>query len=53
LSPVRALTRELWIETDPPLPVDLDGEVRGTTPVRVALLPEALRVLVPPAFADT
>jgi diacylglycerol kinase (ATP) len=45
-------TRELWIATDPPLPLDLDGEVRGTTPVRIALLPDALRVLVPPTFLD-
>ena len=44
---------ELQLATDPPLPLDLDGEVRGTTPVRVTLLPQALRVLVPPAFVDT
>jgi diacylglycerol kinase family enzyme len=30
----------------------LDGEVRGTTPVRASLLPSALRVLVPPTFPD-
>lgn len=46
-------TREVWVDTDPPLPLDLDGEVRGTTPVRIVLLPEALRVLVPATFADT
>jgi diacylglycerol kinase (ATP) len=46
-------TRELWVTTDPPLPLDLDGEVRGTTPVRISLLPQALRVLVPPTFVDT
>lgn len=46
-------TREVWVTTDPPRPLDLDGEVRGTTPVRITLLPEALRVLVPAAFIDT
>jgi diacylglycerol kinase (ATP) len=46
-------TRELWVATDPPLPLDLDGEVRGTTPVRITLLQQALRVLVPPTFVDT
>lgn len=45
--------RELWLATDPPRPLDLDGEVRGTTPVHIGLLPNALRVLVPPSFLDT
>lgn len=45
-------TREIWVHTDPPLPLDLDGEVHSTTPVRVALLPNALRVLVPQSFTD-
>jgi diacylglycerol kinase (ATP) len=44
---------ELLVETDPPLPLDLDGEVTGRTPARITLLPEALRVLVPQAFVDT
>ena len=47
------MTREVWVDTDPPLALDLDGEVRGTTPVRITLLPQALRVLVPHSFADT
>ena len=46
-------TREVWVDTDPSLPLDLDGEVRGRTPVRITLLPQALRVLVPPGFVDT
>jgi YegS/Rv2252/BmrU family lipid kinase len=46
-------TRDVRIETDPPLPVDVDGEIRGRTPVRVSLLPNALRVMVPPDFTDT
>jgi diacylglycerol kinase family enzyme len=46
-------TRELRVATDPPLPLDLDGEVCGTTPVGITLLPQALRVLVPSTFVDT
>ena len=46
-------TSELWLHTDPPLPLDVDGEVRGQTPVRIALAPEALRVMVAPGFPDT
>jgi YegS/Rv2252/BmrU family lipid kinase len=46
-------TDEVYLETDPPLPVDVDGEVRGETPVRVSLLPNALRVIVAQSFADT
>ena len=45
--------RELWVATDPPRPLDLDGEVRGATPVHISVLPNALRVLVPPTFLDT
>jgi YegS/Rv2252/BmrU family lipid kinase len=46
-------TRDVHVETDPPLPVDVDGEVRGRTPVQVTLLPNALRVVVPQDFIDT
>jgi diacylglycerol kinase (ATP) len=45
-------TRELRVVTDPPLPLDLDGEVCAT-PVGITLLPQALRVLVPSTFVDT
>ncbi len=46
-------TRDVHVETDPPMPVDVDGEIRGRTPVRVSLLPNALRVMVPRDFLDT
>jgi YegS/Rv2252/BmrU family lipid kinase len=46
-------TREVHVATEPPMPVDVDGEIRGRTPVRVSLLPNALRVLVPQNFVDT
>ena len=35
------------IHADEPLPVELDGEQPGTTPVRFELLPHALRLRVP------
>lgn len=46
-------TGAVEIETDPPLPVDVDGEVRGMTPVSIRLLGNALRVIVPQSFVDT
>jgi YegS/Rv2252/BmrU family lipid kinase len=45
-------TDEVYVQTDPPMPVDVDGEIRGETPVRVVLLPNALRVIVPQDFPD-
>ncbi|RJL34474.1 diacylglycerol/lipid kinase family protein [Bailinhaonella thermotolerans] len=44
---------EITVETDPPLPLSVDGEVRLRTPVRVSLAPNALRVMVPMEFDDT
>jgi diacylglycerol kinase (ATP) len=44
---------ELWLHTDPPLPLDIDGEVHGRTPVRIVLAGNALRVMVAPDFPDT
>ena len=35
------------IESDEPLPVELDGEQPGTTPVRFEIVPRALRLRVP------
>jgi diacylglycerol kinase (ATP) len=35
------------VESAEPLPVELDGEQPGTTPVRFEVLPAALRVRVP------
>jgi diacylglycerol kinase (ATP) len=35
------------IEAEEPLPVELDGEQPGTTPVRFELVPQALRLRVP------
>jgi diacylglycerol kinase (ATP) len=37
---------DLTITTDRPLPVDVDGELAGTTPIRVRVAPAALQVVV-------
>lgn len=42
--------RQLWLETDRPAPVEVDGELYGETPIRIGLDPNALRVMAP---ADT
>jgi diacylglycerol kinase family enzyme len=34
--------------TDPPLEIDADGEIAGTTPTEFRVVPGALRVLAPP-----
>ena len=41
--------RVVTIETDEPVPIELDGEQPGTTPARFEVLPGALRLRVPPA----
>ena len=35
------------VESDVPLPIQLDGEQPGTTPVRFGVVPKALRLRVP------
>jgi YegS/Rv2252/BmrU family lipid kinase len=42
--------RELWLETDRPARVEVDGEPYGETPIRIGLDPNALRVM---ASADS
>ena len=41
--------RVVTVETDEPVPVELDGEQPGTTPARFEVLPGALRLRVPAA----
>jgi diacylglycerol kinase (ATP) len=41
--------RELRVDSETPLPIVLDGEQPGTTPVRFEVVPAALRVRVPSA----
>ena len=40
-------TRRVVVETDEPLPVNLDGEVSATTPLPFAVERNALRVVIP------
>ena len=40
------------VTSDAPLPIELDGEQPGTTPVRFEVLPAAMRLRVPPAAAS-
>jgi YegS/Rv2252/BmrU family lipid kinase len=41
--------RQIYIESEPPQPVHIDGEMAGTTPVTIDILPRAIRVLAPRA----
>ncbi|WBB68539.1 diacylglycerol kinase family protein [Micromonospora sp. WMMD812] len=43
---------ELWLETDQPARVEVDGELRGRTPIRVGLAANALRVMAPAGTVD-
>ncbi|MDX2248448.1 MAG: diacylglycerol kinase family lipid kinase [Bacteroidia bacterium] len=43
-------TRSLFFEDSGGLPVEADGEVLAPGPVKIELLPQALRIVVPPDF---
>lgn len=45
-------TRDMMIETDPPRPVSIDGEVLAHTPVHVSVARQALHLMVPAHRAD-
>ncbi|SBT40934.1 diacylglycerol/lipid kinase family protein [Micromonospora auratinigra] len=44
--------RQLWLETDRPARIEVDGEPYGQTPVRIGLDPNALRVMAPAGTPD-
>jgi diacylglycerol kinase (ATP) len=44
--------RHVWLQTDPPLDLDIDGEIRGRTPAQITLEANALRVMVAADFPD-
>jgi YegS/Rv2252/BmrU family lipid kinase len=52
-EPAFLVARDLQLHTDPPLPLDIDGEIHGSTPVRITLAPNAMRVMVDQSFPDT
>ncbi len=46
------ITNKATIKTHPPRRLELDGEIKATTPVKVSLAPEALRIMVQKDFTD-
>ncbi|MFC4149600.1 diacylglycerol/lipid kinase family protein [Micromonospora mangrovi] len=44
--------RHLWVETDPPARVEVDGEPYGETPIRIGLDPNALRIMAAAGSPD-
>ena len=40
--------REITVESDPPVPLEVDGDLFGTTPVKLHVCPGALRIRTPP-----
>ena len=34
----------VWVEADPPLPIEADGEILGTTPATFEVVPGAIRI---------
>lgn len=43
---------EVWLETDRPARVEVDGEPRGHTPLRIGLAANALRIMAPAGTVD-
>lgn len=39
------------IDADPPLPVQIDGEPLGSTPLLAEVVPDGVRLVVPPSYA--
>ncbi len=42
--------RDVVVDADPPLPVQIDGEMLGTTPVHATILPRAVKLAVGPRY---
>ena len=42
--------RELSVQTQEPVPVQVDGELADSTPITFSVIPQALRVIVPKGF---
>ncbi len=49
---VRDRCERVRIESDAPVPVQIDGDAAGSTPVDLVVEPRALPLLVPPSFAS-
>jgi YegS/Rv2252/BmrU family lipid kinase len=44
--------RQVMVDTSRPLPVQLDGDAFGTTPLLIRVVPQALTLLLPPRLAE-
>lgn len=44
--------QDLMVQAEEPIPVQMDGELTGTTPMRFGVAPRALNVIVPKDFAS-
>jgi diacylglycerol kinase (ATP) len=51
-EPAFLVSGQMHLSTDPPLPLVIDGEVHGRTPVGITMAANALRVMVPADFPD-
>jgi diacylglycerol kinase (ATP) len=45
--------RSVRIDGETPLPVNIDGEIKGTTPLAASIVPGGLTLLMPPPGGDT
>ncbi|GAB4577807.1 MAG: YegS/Rv2252/BmrU family lipid kinase [Anaerolineales bacterium] len=45
-------TEKVTVHTDPPKPLDIDGEEGTQTPVTITLAPNALKIIAPQTFKD-
>jgi diacylglycerol kinase family enzyme len=52
-APPYLTTGDVWLGTEPPQRLVIDGAAHGHTPVRISLAAQALRVVVPIGFPDT
>jgi diacylglycerol kinase (ATP) len=46
---VHRQAREIEVWTEPRVPIQVDGDPAGFTPVRIKVVPKSLRVLIPPS----
>ena len=49
---LHARAREIRIDADPPMPVQVDGDIVGSTSVDIHILPQRANLVVPPQHAN-
>jgi diacylglycerol kinase family enzyme len=50
---LHALARTIYIETSPPVAVQLDGEPLGNSPTVITIAPRTLRMVIPPQAPES